>query len=126
MYFRILIGGGEEPLTRFLPYIQFMLVGFVSQTLHFLVLALGSSVCAIAQSPVSATDQQRHQVSTGQVAQAELQFKMALAEQQPDGSLLFKELRNHDNFVLLFKTCTLLGDKATTMATPRNTIRLSF
>ena len=61
---------GAEPLTRFLQYIQFMLVGFVSQTLHFLVLALGSSACAIAQSPVSATDQQRHQVSTGQVAQA--------------------------------------------------------
>ena len=70
MYFRILIGGGVEPLTRFLLYIQFMLVGFVSQTLHFLVPALGSSACAIAQSPVSATDQQRHQVSTGQVAQA--------------------------------------------------------
>ena len=39
---------------------------------------------------------------------------------------LFKELHNHDNFILLVKTCTLLGDKATTMATPRNTIRLSF
>ena len=38
--------------------------------LHFLVPALGSCTCAIAQSPVSATDQQRHQVSTGQVAQA--------------------------------------------------------
>ena len=41
-----------------------------SQILHFLVPALGSCTCAIAQSPVSATDQQRHQVSTGQVAQA--------------------------------------------------------
>ena len=70
MYFLLLIGGGVEPLTRFLPYIQFMLVGFFFQTLNFLVSALGSSACAIAQSPVSATDQQRHQVSTGQVAQA--------------------------------------------------------
>ena len=41
-----------------------------SQILHFLVPGLGSCTCAIAQSPVSATDQQRHQVSTGQVAQA--------------------------------------------------------
>ena len=41
-----------------------------SQILHFLVPALGSCTCAIAQSPVSATDQQRHQVSTSQMAQA--------------------------------------------------------
>ena len=41
-----------------------------SQILHFLVPGLGSCTCAIAQSPVSATDQQRHQVSTGQMAQA--------------------------------------------------------
>ena len=71
MYFRILIGKGRSRSLGFYHrYIQFMLVSFFSLTLHFLVPALGRSACAIAQSPVSATDQQRHQVSTGQVAQA--------------------------------------------------------
>jgi len=39
------------------------------QTSRTLVAALGSSSCAIAQSPVSAADQQRHQISAGQMAQ---------------------------------------------------------
>ena len=41
-----------------------------SLTRHPLAPGLGSCPCAIAQSPVSATDQQRHQVGIGQVAQA--------------------------------------------------------
>ena len=41
-----------------------------SQILYFLVPALTSCACTPAQSPVSAADQQRHQISLSQVAQA--------------------------------------------------------
>ena len=58
-----------DQLSGFLPEIQFVFVLF-SLTLHRLVPGLGSCACATTQSPISATDQQRHQVSTGQVAQA--------------------------------------------------------
>lgn len=42
---------------------------FLSQTRDPLITALGSSACAIAQSPVSEADQQRHQINAGQMAQ---------------------------------------------------------
>lgn len=46
-----------------------ILLMFSTHTVYFSVVAIGRCSCAIAQSPVSETNQQRHQVWPGKVAE---------------------------------------------------------
>ena len=86
MYFRILIGGGEEPLTRFLSYIQFMWYAFF---LELFIFSFQLSEAAHARLRKAQSRRRINKDTKSALAKwlKQLQFKMALAEQQPDGSL---------------------------------------
>ena len=87
MYFLILIGGGVEPLTRFLPYIQFMLVGLFFFKLFIFSFQLSEAAHARLRKAQSRRRINKDTKSALAKWLKQLQFKMALAEQQPDGSL---------------------------------------
>ena len=127
MYFLILIGGGVEPLTRFLPYIQFMLVG--------LFFFSNSSFSRFSSQKQRMRDCAKPSLGDGSTKTPSQHWPSGSSScssrwRQLNSNLmapcLFKELRNHDNFILLVKPCTLLGDKLKQLLWQRQETQFAF